>query len=120
MTRHLPGRIGKMAMHNLMQKPATVNYPKGSIDQFRGYRGKLTYDPTNCIDCKMCERDCPTGAIKIINEGTRQDRKMKAVLNVGHCVFCCQCVDSCPKKSLSCSQDYDLANTDKSKLKGNL
>jgi formate hydrogenlyase subunit 6/NADH:ubiquinone oxidoreductase subunit I len=116
MMKHMPGKIGKMALRHLVRKPATVDYPHGEIDLIDHYRGKLIYDPECCIDCKLCERDCPTGAIKIINEGTKKDRKMKAVLDVGRCVFCCQCVDSCSKKCLSCSQIYDLASQNKDDL----
>jgi formate hydrogenlyase subunit 6/NADH:ubiquinone oxidoreductase subunit I len=116
MKRKMPGRIANLALSNLLKKPATVKYPEGSWDLMKNYRGKLCFSPENCINCNLCMRDCPTGAITIINEGTKEERKMKAVLNVGRCIFCCQCVDSCPKKCISNSQEFDLSNSDKDNL----
>lgn len=111
-----PGKIIKMAVKQFFKDPATIPYPKGKLKINEHYRGRLRYNPENCINCQLCVRDCPAGALKIINEGTKEDRKMKAVLNVGHCIFCCQCVDTCPKKCLSFSQDIDLSSTDKKDL----
>jgi len=112
----IPGKISFTALRNIFRKPATIVYDKGDQVVVKNYRGRLLYDPANCINCRLCERDCPTGAIKIINEGTREAKKMKAILNVGHCIFCCQCVDSCAKKCLSYSQDYDLSSLNKKDL----
>jgi NADH-quinone oxidoreductase subunit H len=117
MIKRWPGKIANMAVRNLFKKPATIEYPKGKMDIVKNYRGKILYDPANCVNCGRCVRDCPAGAIKIINEGTKEDRKMKAMLNVGHCIFCCQCVDSCVKKCLSYSQEIDLASLKKDELK---
>ena len=112
-----PGKIAKDALKNLFKDPATTSYAgKGTIKVERGYRGRLQYDPTKCINCRLCMKDCPTGAITIINEGTKEEKKMKAVLNVGHCIFCCQCVDSCNKGSLTFSEDVDFANLNKDDL----
>jgi formate hydrogenlyase subunit 6/NADH:ubiquinone oxidoreductase subunit I len=112
-----PGKIAFIAVKNLFCKPATTGYTgSGTPDVEKRYRGRLQYDPANCINCRLCMRDCPTGALKIINEGTKEDKKMKAVLNIGHCIFCCQCVDSCMKNCLSYSQNIDFANTNKEKL----
>ena len=116
MIKNLPGKIINMAVKNFFRKPATIQYPNGSLDIVDNYRGRLTYDPTDCFGCGLCVRNCPADAIKIINEGTRKDRKMKAKLNVARCIFCCQCVDSCIKKCLSYSQDIDLASLNKSDL----
>ncbi|HHV95044.1 MAG TPA: 4Fe-4S binding protein [Clostridiaceae bacterium] len=113
-------RIGKIineAVKNFFRKPATISLAKDKIQIVKNYRGKLVYDPANCTGCGMCVRNCPAAAITIVNEGTKEERKMKATLNVGHCIFCCQCVDSCPKKCLSYSQNIDLASFNKEELK---
>jgi formate hydrogenlyase subunit 6/NADH:ubiquinone oxidoreductase subunit I len=106
-----------MTVRNFFKKPATIAYPKGEMEIVKNYRGKLIYDPANCIGCGICVRDCPAGAIKIINEGTKENRNMKAVLNVGHCIFCCQCVDSCPKKCLYMHAEYKPAACSKEIIK---
>jgi len=111
-----PGKIIKMAVKQFFKDPATISYPNGKLKINNKYRGRLVYNPENCVNCQLCVRDCPAGALKIINEGTKEERKMKAVLNTGHCIFCCQCVDSCAKKCLSFSQNIDLSSTDKNDL----
>lgn len=116
----MPGKITKMAIWNLFRKPATIVKPSDGPGIEKNYRGKLVLDPTTCIGCKICERDCPADAIKVINEGTKEEKKIKIMLNVGHCIFCCQCVDSCPKKSLSYGQDVFLATLNKEDLTGQL
>jgi formate hydrogenlyase subunit 6/NADH:ubiquinone oxidoreductase subunit I len=113
----LPGIITDMAIKNFFKKPATIKYPKGEMDIVKNYRGKILYDPSNCIGCSLCMRDCPAGAIKIINEGTKENKIMKAELNVGHCIYCCQCVDSCPKKCITFSTNIDLSSLGKDNLK---
>ena len=104
-----PGGLAKQAIANLFRKPATQVHQFGEDGIQKGYRGKLLYDSTTCINCVMCMRDCPTGAITIKNNGTKEEKDMHAFLNLGRCVFCCQCVDTCPKKSLSFSSDVLLA-----------
>jgi formate hydrogenlyase subunit 6/NADH:ubiquinone oxidoreductase subunit I len=112
-----PGKITFEALKNLFHKPVTISYLGiGLPDIEKRYRGRIQYDPTNCLNCHLCMHDCPTGALTIINEGTKKDKKMKAILNIGHCIFCCQCVDSCRKKCLSYSQDIDFARTNKDDL----
>jgi formate hydrogenlyase subunit 6/NADH:ubiquinone oxidoreductase subunit I len=116
--RRLPGRIVGMTLGNLFHEPATIKYPavgeKPAVE--KNYRGRLRYDSTSCVNCGLCMKDCPTGALKIINDGTREDKKMRAELNVSKCIFCCQCVDSCHKNCLSFSQDIDLSVMEKDKL----
>lgn len=115
-----PGMIAAMAAGFLFKKPATIIKSTDGPGIDKNYRGKLKYDPTDCIDCKLCQRDCPANAITVINEGTKDDKKMKIILNTGHCIFCCQCVDSCPKDCLSCSQDIYLSKFNKDDLTGPL
>ena len=116
MLRNGPGKIVNMTIKQFFKEPATIAYPKGKMDIADKYRGRLIYDPANCIGCNLCVRNCPAGALKITNEGTKGDRKMRADLNVGHCIFCCQCVDCCPKKCLSFSQNIDLSSLNKKDL----
>lgn len=116
MKRRGPGKIIRMTVGQIFKKPATIAYPKGKMDIVDRYRGKLLFDPANCIGCNLCVRNCPANAITILNDGTKEDRKMRAVLNVGHCIFCCQCVDSCVKKCLTYSQNIDLSSLNKEDL----
>ncbi|MHB9020155.1 MAG: 4Fe-4S dicluster domain-containing protein, partial [Minisyncoccota bacterium] len=67
-----------------------------------------------CIGCKICMKDCPSNAITINKVG---DKQFEAVIDLDKCVYCAQCVDSCPKKALESTKEFELAQLDKNKLK---
>ncbi len=117
-----PGSIIRATIQNLMTKPATIEYPTAASKPHveKHYRGRLEYHADGCIGCRLCMMDCPTGALTVVNEGTKENRKMHATLDVSRCIFCCQCVDSCRHGCLSFSQNIDLAVTDKEKLRVDL
>jgi formate hydrogenlyase subunit 6/NADH:ubiquinone oxidoreductase subunit I len=100
------GSMLPLALKALFKKPATVSYPAGREDVPTTIRGKLKFDPSKCIGCKLCTRDCPSGAIEIIKVG---DKQFKAVLRMDKCIYCGQCVDSCNKGALKCTPEFELA-----------
>lgn len=51
-------------------------------------------DLNKCIGCKICERSCPTSAIKV--KETR-----KAEINKSLCLQCGNCLQVCPKDAIS-------------------
>ena len=87
-------------LKNLFSKPATRLYPQQPNEYTDRTRGHVVNDIDNCIFCGMCERKCPTGAIKV-------DRNAKTwKINRFDCVQCACCVKNCPKKSLSMGRTY--------------
>lgn len=48
----------------------------------------------NCIHCDICERICPTQAI-------RMNEEKLPVIDYPECILCGKCVQKCPKQSLS-------------------
>ena len=111
-----PGKIAGFALRHLLRKPATISYPKTPLEIEKSYRGRLIYDPTECVGCNLCSKDCPAGAIKIVNMGTKEDKHSVCHLNVGHCIFCAQCVDSCRKGCLQFTQNIELGALNKDEL----
>lgn len=101
-------------LRSLFKKPATVCYPSEKLEMPEKIRGKIVFDPQACIGCKMCERDCPSGAIRITKIAEKQ---FEAEIRLDKCIYCAQCVDSCPRKALRFTGDIELAGQDAKKLK---
>lgn len=92
-----PAKMLKELLHSLFKKAATVKYPAEGKEMPEGFRGKLKFYPEKCVGCKLCMRDCPTGAIEIRKVN---DKEFEAAIDLGKCIYCAQCVDVCLKKRL--------------------
>ncbi|MCL2632745.1 MAG: 4Fe-4S binding protein [Coriobacteriia bacterium] len=109
------GKILPKAIKNLFSKPATSEYPAKKDAIFDDYRGLIAYNAEACIGCMSCKRDCPTGAIDIEKVG---DKQYKATLRIDRCVFCGQCVESCPRDdALWYTSEFELAGLTKDAMK---
>jgi len=109
-----PGKMLKQVLNSIFKRPATTKYPlvkKAMPDRFRG---KILFHPELCTGCKLCMRDCPSNAITITKVG---DKKFQCEIDLGKCIYCAQCVDSCMKKALEATKEYELAVLNKDKLK---
>ena len=81
------------------------------------FRGRLKFCAEKCIGCKMCVRDCPSGAIKIRKVG---DKQFEADIDMAKCIYCGQCVDSCLKKALEITPGIRTGPTDAHAPQGDL
>jgi len=113
-TKVQAGAMLRAVLQSLFKKPATVNYPFDASGMPNGFRGRLKFHPDLCINCKLCMRDCPSDAIKIVKVGEKQ---FEAEIDLGKCIYCAQCVDSCPKKALEATAEFELAQLVRNKLK---
>ncbi len=108
------GKMIPLVLKTLTQKPNTIAYPFEKAELPEHYRGKLKFDTTKCIGCKMCMRDCPANAITIEKIGEKQ---FKATVQLDKCVYCGQCTDSCPRDALECTKCFELAQLKRENLK---
>lgn len=101
-------------LKSLLKKPFTRRYPKVKPVLPHGFRGKLIHYPDRCIYCGMCARNCPSNCITV------DVKKRIWSQDMGQCLFCSQCVETCheiPKKdALAMGIEYELATKNKRKF----
>ncbi len=108
-----PGKMLREVLSHLTKKPATKKYPAEPIKLPDGFRGRLRFYPEKCVGCKLCMKDCPANAITIEKVGDT----FEAIVNLDRCIYCAQCVDSCNKKALEMTKQFELAQIDRRALK---
>ncbi len=86
----------------LHQGHRTMAFPHGDPPELPDhFRGRPTIDRAKCVEgCRACEAACPTQAITING---------KAVIDLGKCLFCTDCLRACPEGAISYTRDYRLA-----------
>ncbi|MDF2485202.1 MAG: 4Fe-4S ferredoxin iron-sulfur binding domain protein [Herbinix sp.] len=90
----------KTLFKNLQHGPYTVLYPIKKKESFERTRGRIAISIDDCIFCSMCQRRCPTGAIKVdkANSSWSIERLQ--------CIQCNYCSEVCPKKCLTMENQY--------------
>ena len=109
-----PGRILHEAMKSFFKKPATQNYPAEKTPMPPGFRGKLQFIPEKCIGCRLCMKDCPAQAIVIEKVG---EKRFECHIDLSKCIYCGQCTDTCMKKALLMTGEFELAGITRNELK---
>lgn len=110
------GKVFPLVMSMLLKKPATVAYPAVKAEMPDQFRGKLKFDKDKCIGCNICVRYCPARAIEI-EKVPEVEKQFKALCYLDRCIYCGQCADSCPKGALECTKSFELAGSDRAKMK---
>jgi NAD(P)H-quinone oxidoreductase subunit I len=93
----------------LVRRPATQRYPSERRPRAERFRGALTFDPSRCTGCCLCEKDCPANAIELIMVD-RANKRFVLTYDMDRCAYCAQCVQSCRFGCLAMSNDrWELA-----------
>lgn len=92
-------------LKNLVSRPATLRYPSVPAKIPDSERGRIVYDMKKCIFCGLCERRCPTNAIKMDKGNKRQ------MVSRAKCIACGVCVESCPTDAISMRPEYSSPAT---------
>jgi NADH-quinone oxidoreductase subunit I len=77
-------------LKSLFKNPFTFDYPKKKSNVHINFRGSIHVDQKNCIACKLCEINCPTGAIIV------DANKKYSVVDRNLCILCGLCAEVCP------------------------
>ena len=100
-------KLGKMTLRSLFNKPETIMYPTETRFAPAGLKGHVDNDIKNCILCGICEKRCPSQAIKV----SKADETWS--IDYFRCVQCETCVIECPKNTLTMLPTYPSVSTEK-------
>lgn len=100
-------KMGGRLLSDLIRKPATRNYPEERREYPVASRGRIVFDPSDCILCNICGRKCPADAI-------HADKAARTLsIDRMQCIQCSYCVESCPKDCLTIVPGYTPPNETK-------
>jgi Ni,Fe-hydrogenase III small subunit/formate hydrogenlyase subunit 6/NADH:ubiquinone oxidoreductase subunit I len=85
----------------LRQGHRTVGYPRQPPQLPDRFRGRPVIAAGDCpAECEACAEACPTEAIQV---------SPRLTLDLGRCLFCGDCVETCPGRRITFSRDHRLA-----------
>jgi Ni,Fe-hydrogenase III small subunit/formate hydrogenlyase subunit 6/NADH:ubiquinone oxidoreductase subunit I len=105
-------------MFKILQKTfstgtVTVSYPAEPARVSEDFRGRPNFDFDKWKDARPAAEVCPTGAISFADKGNSR----RVIVDYGLCVFCGLCADVSPDQAVHISREFELATTDRRKLR---
>ena len=106
-----------VTVRRLWRPVVTVQYPRDRLElspAFRGHTELKRFVDTGthrCIACGACERECPSGVIKV--QGIKSHAKSTKTathyfIDFSRCSLCGLCVEICPTETLQFSTEYQM------------
>jgi NADH-quinone oxidoreductase subunit I len=113
----------------IFRKVTTEQYPfepKVTKPRYHG-RHVLNRHPDGlekCVGCELCAWACPADAIYVEGGDNTEEARFSpgerygAVYQINYlrCIFCGLCIEACPTRSLTMSNEYELADDDRQRL----
>jgi formate hydrogenlyase subunit 6/NADH:ubiquinone oxidoreductase subunit I len=98
---------------NLRRGPYTEPFPFGPPTPApKRLRGRIAFDAKSCEGCLLCEKLCPSGAIRF----SRTPNGLTFDCWHSTCVFCGACAFYCPSGSIRQTNDWSLAHLQNEKF----
>jgi NADH-quinone oxidoreductase chain I len=109
---------------HLPRKHVTLQYPTERWtmpERSRGIVVLLSDQETgelNCTTCLLCERACPSAAIKIVYEKDEKNKRFLKDFIVDNtlCCFCGLCEEACNFSAIKLAGKYEFSTTNKEDL----
>lgn len=103
----------KIIAERWRQGHRTSRFPKQQPVLSDRFRGMPVVDPAKCVSgngCRVCADACPTDAIAL-------DVRTPPTFDLGRCLFCTDCADSCSAQAIHFASDYRLAASTREALR---
>lgn len=109
-------------LRHLFTPAFTIQYPdvKRQLPERSRQSFAMRFDASGqplCKSCLLCEKSCPDDAIHIESE-KREDgpgrRLTRFTIDLGRCMYCGMCIESCSSGALMPTGDFESSTTERS------